>query len=175
MMRNWLRASPLCLLVTLSVGLTSCSTTNVYIVRHAEKLNETDTSSLTPAGFRRAQALAAELTNVRIDSLFSTPYRRTRQTLEPLARQRNLPVGTYAPRLADALAQRIAQLKGKTVLVAGHSNTILDIAKSLGATPKLTRIEAGDYDNLLHVVVKQGVFGKRIRLTERTYGQTTAP
>lgn len=74
------------LLTVASVLLTACSTTTVYIVRHAEKVNETDTTDLSPAGHQRALALADTLARQGIDSIFTTPTRRTRQTAAPLAK-----------------------------------------------------------------------------------------
>ena len=155
--------------------LAGCSTTTVYIVRHAEKVNETDSTNLSPAGQQRAIALADTLAAQRIDSIFTTPYRRTRQTAEPLAQRLGLVVFSYPPSPTDAIVRRIGRIRGKTVLVVGHSNTILEIARGLGAQPTLTKIEAGDYDNLLRVRIRWGPFAKTVRLAATTYGQPIPP
>ena len=161
------------LLATLS--LTACSTTTVYIVRHAEKVNESDTTNLTPAGYARAAALADTLANKGIDSIFTTPYRRTRQTAQPLATRLNLPLVDYPAKPTEAIVKRVSQIRNKTVLVVGHSNTILEIARGLGATPTMTKIESGDFDNLLRVDMRHGLFGKSITFSQSTYGQITPP
>ncbi|WP_266362449.1 SixA phosphatase family protein [Tellurirhabdus rosea] len=166
-MKNWLRSWVVAAVVA---ATSACSTSHVYIVRHAEKRNESDTSSLTPVGQARAQALARELASVSIDSILSTPYLRTRQTAEPLARAKNLPVGTYAPHPTEVVLRRLNDLKGKTVLVVGHSNTILEIAKGLGTRPTLQKIESGDHGNLYHVTIHRSLTGRKVKLEERTYG-----
>ena len=153
--------------------LGGCSTTTVYIVRHAEKVDDTDSTDLSPAGQQRAIALADRLAGRGIDAIFSTPYRRTRQTAQPLANRLNLPIAPYQN--AADVANRVGEMRRKSVLVVGHSNTILDIAGKLGITPTRQRIESGDYDNLLMVRIRRGPFTKSVTLSEKTYGVQTAP
>ncbi|MCC5612666.1 histidine phosphatase family protein [Nostoc sp. CHAB 5834] len=159
--------------LSLAVTLTACSTTTVYLVRHAEKVDETDSTDLNPSGRQRALALADTLANRGIDSIFTTPYRRTRQTAEPLARRLSIRLQDYAPKPTGALVDRVNLIRGKTVLVVGHSNTVLDIARGLGAAPSLQTIESGDYDNLFILRIKRSLFGKRVGITEKTYGMET--
>lgn len=163
------------LLILASFELMACSTTTVYIVRHAEKVNETDTTDLTPAGYARAAALADTLANRGIDSIFSTPYPRTRQTGQPLATRLGVPVVDYPAKSTEAITQRINRMRNKTVLVVGHSNTILEIARGLGAKPAMTRIESGDFDNLFQVDIRRGLFGKSVNFSPKTYGVITMP
>ena len=162
-------------LIVISCLLSACSTTIVYIVRHGEKVNESDTTNLSPAGYVRANALAEVLTDQHIDSIFTTPYRRTQQTAQPLARRLNLPLINYPAKPTQTITDRIAPIRNKTILVVGHSNTILDIAKGLGAQPTLTQIESGDFDNLLRVKIHRGPFRKSVSFTQTTYGQLTPP
>ncbi|MBC3784957.1 SixA phosphatase family protein [Spirosoma utsteinense] len=162
-------------LLFLAFSLAACSTTTVYIVRHAEKVDETDSTDLSPAGKQRAIALADTLAKRGIDSIFTTPYRRTRQTAEPLAQRLSLQLVDYAPKLTSALVDRVNRIRTKTVLVVGHSNTVLDIARGLGASPTLRTIESGDFDNLFVLRIKRGLFGRTIDLSEKTYGQPTQP
>ncbi|AQG80639.1 SixA phosphatase family protein [Spirosoma montaniterrae] len=163
----------LCLLLV--VFLTSCSTTTVYIVRHAEKVDETDSTDLSVAGQQRAVALADTLASRGIDSIFTTPYRRTRQTAEPLAGRLGLRIATYPSAPASAIMNRVGRIRNKTLLVVGHSNTILDVAKGLGTRPTLPKIESGDFDNLFVVRIRRGPFSKSVDLSEKTYGQPTRP
>ncbi|GAB4032872.1 SixA phosphatase family protein [Spirosoma jeollabukense] len=162
-------------LAVLFMFLTACSTTTVYIVRHGEKVNESDTTNLSPAGYARANALADTLANREIDSIFSTPFRRTRQTVGPLAQRIGVPVVDYPAKPNEAIITRIRQIRNKTVVVAGHSNTILEIARGLGANPTIATIAPGDFDNLLHVRIHRGPFRKSVTLSEMTYGQMTLP
>lgn len=159
----------------LGSGLMSCSTTMVYIVRHAEKVDESDSTNLSAVGQQRARELAQTLANQHIDSIFTTPYRRTRQTAEPLAQRTGTPVLYYPAKPNDLIVHRLKRIKSKTVLVVGHSNTILDIAKGLGTQPTLAKIESGDFDNLLEVKIHRGPFRESVSLVQRTYGQPTPP
>ncbi|WP_128545671.1 SixA phosphatase family protein [Larkinella soli] len=159
----------------LLAGLSACSTSTVYIVRHAEKRNDTDTSTLTPAGSERAQALAERLAGRNIDLILTTPYARTRLTAAPLAKQRNLTTGTYPAGPPTAVVKQLEEADAKNILVVGHSNTILEIAKALGTNPSRQKIESGDFDNLLIVTVRKGLFGQSVDLKEETYGTPTAP
>jgi broad specificity phosphatase PhoE len=169
-----LRPLYLTVLISLTIlGLSSCSTSTIYIVRHAEKVSEADTTSLSPVGFERAEDLANTLINADIDSILTTPYRRTRQTAEPLARQLNLPIVSYSARSPAEIVQRLERMKGKNALVVGHSNTILEIAKGLGAKPRMEKIASDDFDNLLRITLERGLFGKSVRLRESTYGEAT--
>lgn len=154
---------------------TACSTTTVYIVRHAEKLNETDTTDLTPAGYERATALAETLGNRGIDSIFSTPYYRTRQTAQALATRIGVPVLDYPAKPTEAIVNRVKVISHKTVLVVGHSNTILEIARGLGAKPTMAKIESGDFDNLFRLRIHHGPFRRSVTFFPSTYGQPTAP
>ncbi|GAB2585568.1 SixA phosphatase family protein [Spirosoma areae] len=165
----------LLLFVLSSTLVTACSTTTVYIVRHAEKVNETDTTDLTPAGYARAAALVDTLASRGIDSLFTTPYYRTRQTAAPLAKRLAIASVDYPAKPMEAIVNRVSRIRNKTVLVVGHSNTILEIARGLGATPTLTKIEPGDFDNLLRVQIHRGPFRKSVTLSQSTYGQPTPP
>ena len=60
--------------------------TTVFLVRHAEKAKDDPRDpTLSDAGRRRAEALDALLVRVDVTHLFATEYKRTQQTLEPLA------------------------------------------------------------------------------------------
>lgn len=163
-------------ITVLMIGLlVACSTTKVYIVRHAEKVDETDSTDLSPAGRQRAVALADTLAERGIDSIFTTPYRRTRQTAEPLASRIGVRPAAYAAAPVDVVVNRVGRIRGKNVLVVGHSNTILDIARGLGVRPRLSAIASGDFDNLLRVRIQRGPLRRSVRLAETTYGAPTAP
>ncbi|QMU27810.1 histidine phosphatase family protein [Adhaeribacter radiodurans] len=146
--------------------------TVVYLVRHAEK----DTANpdekdpdLTPNGYARAKALQRYLQNTPIDVFLATPYKRTRLTLEPTAAGRE--ISTYQAHGYKALQQLIKQkYAGKTILVAGHSNTLLDIIETLGALPPVTTIADSKYDYIFKVTLRPG---KKPKVETATYGTPT--
>lgn len=141
--------------------------TVVYLVRHGEKASAqtmmsvaqamAEDPALTPAGQERAQALRDKLAGEKIEALFSTSYRRTQQTLQPLAEARNLTVQTYNVKDNAELVQRIKQdYNGKTVVVAGHSNTLLPLLEAFGAAKPIAEIADHEYDYLFKVTLQEG-------------------
>lgn len=135
--------------------------TTVYLVRHAEK----DTAAagradpaLSGVGEVRAQVLRKLLARRRPTALFTTDTRRTRATLAPLAAATKLEPLVYNPKETTALAQRIRrEFMGKTVVVVGHSNTLLPLIESLGGTSPVEEIGDDEYDYLFTVRIVEGV------------------
>ncbi|TAE33615.1 MAG: phosphoglycerate mutase [Cytophagales bacterium] len=161
MLPRWIAGSALALL------LSACSTSNIYITRHAERANESDTTSLSAAGHVRARALAERLASEDIDSIFVTPYLRTAQTATPLASRLGLPLTKYPTSPVSTIASRLRNLRSKNALVVGHSNTILEIAKALGTTPSIQKIEHAEYRNVLFIRMRRSPFGQRVYLYEQ--------
>jgi imidazolonepropionase-like amidohydrolase/pimeloyl-ACP methyl ester carboxylesterase len=93
----------------------------VFLVRHAEAGTGED-PALTPAGRRRAEALADQLADVPLTAIYVTDTARARETAAPLAERLGLSLRLYDPRALDAFAVEIADAEG-AVLVVGHSNT----------------------------------------------------
>jgi 2,3-bisphosphoglycerate-dependent phosphoglycerate mutase len=79
----------------------------VYLLRHAHPVPlgtigfEENERPLSARGLADAERIAADFTG-HIDALYSSPYLRARQTIEPLARRRNLAVETI-----DDLRERL--------------------------------------------------------------------
>ena len=71
--------------------------TTVYFVRHAQPdysahHEDTEQASLTPQGRIDAQKACALLADKKIDAIFSSPYPRAKDTVEPLSKALGLPV-----------------------------------------------------------------------------------
>ncbi len=115
----------------------------------------------------RARALADRLANEHIDSIFVTPYRRTEQTATPLALRLGLPMTKYPAAPVTVITNRLRTFRGKNALVVGHSNTILEIAKGLGVTPSMQKIEHSEYQNILFIRMHHTPFGQRVQLYEQ--------
>ena len=130
------------------LGTVSGQNTTYILLRHAEKDTSTAGSTtmtadppLAPKGELRAQNLLKVLEAYQPDAIYSTNYTRTRSTVTPLAKKFNKEIQLYDPKQLPAFAEQLLQIQGKTVIVAGHSNT----------TPVLVNLlikEAGKYPNL---------------------------
>ncbi|WP_295770118.1 histidine phosphatase family protein [uncultured Mucilaginibacter sp.] len=133
--------------------------TVVWLVRHAEKQTaETMTANpeLTPQGLKRAEDLSATLNNRKITAIYSTAYKRTLATANPLAVKRKLEPMTYSVKNLEEIAKKVlANHKGQEVLIVGHSNTLLPVMKALGADTPFTELTDDDYDMLFKVTVPE--------------------
>jgi len=125
----------------------------VFVVRHAEKGPEVPDPSLSEAGQHRAAELARALTDARITALYTTEFKRTQETLAPLAAAKSLTPTRLLARDVDGLVAAIQALPaGSQAVVATHSNLIhLLVARLTGVViPELTDL---DYDRLVVVSV----------------------
>jgi len=125
------------------------------VVRHGEKTSDTERDpDLSAAGIERARQLAQRLAGDDITAIYTTDYRRTRQTVEPIATAHRIDAETYDAKLpAHEFAARLkaAHPRG-TVLVAGHSNTVPDIVAALCGCEAAPMPET-EYDRLSTVHV----------------------
>ena len=116
-----------------STPATDASVATYLLVRHAEK--DTAIASdppLTASGEARAQRLAEFLRDTPLDAVYSSPYRRTRQTAMPVADAHTLTIHEYEPADAEAFAATLRSTHPRgTVMVVGHSNTLPPLARAL--------------------------------------------
>ncbi len=129
--------------------------TTYYLIRHAEKDRSDSTNQdpeLTDAGNERAQKWAEVLKDVNFDAVYSTNYKRTMQTAEPLAQQNKLEILQYDPGKLYEEDFRKAT-KAKTVLVVGHSNTTPQLANTILETEKYQNIDDNENGALFIVRV----------------------
>lgn len=130
----------------------------VFVVRHAERA---DTSAgaapmmasdpdLSEAGKARAQSLAVALKDAGITAIYTTEYKRTRQTAEPLAKALGIEPTVVPARDMPGLIEKVKSAAGN-VLVVGHSNTVGDVIGRLGAAEPV-KVEDSEYDNLFVLV-----------------------
>jgi broad specificity phosphatase PhoE len=154
-----------CLLLGLATTAAKPPRTTIYLVRHAEKDLTPGLADppLTPAGEARAQLLAKRLASRHPAALFTTDTRRTRATLAPLAQATGLTSEVYSAKEPAALASHLQQdYAGKTVVVVGHSNTLLPLLAALGVAPLPGEIRDEEYNYLFKVTLSAGQPAKLI-------------
>lgn len=143
-----------CMLFTVSLHLCMIATaqkTTVWIVRHAEKdtafVNRQD-PDLTATGQQRAKDLAAFLQNETIIKVYSSNTKRTKQT----AKHIKAPLEMYNPNNLTGLLDLITKnANGKSVLIVGHSNTVLETIEAFGAKRPVTLLSDDDYDYIFKI------------------------
>jgi phosphohistidine phosphatase SixA len=129
--------------------------TTVILIRHAEKIIDPNNADpdLSPAGQARAQELVRMFGDAGINAIYVTQYKRTQQTVKPLADKLGLPVvQVNSKSTAELVTQIRSQNRGQIVFIAGHNSTVPEIVSALGG-PQYPVIPESEYDNLYIVTV----------------------
>jgi broad specificity phosphatase PhoE len=125
----------------------------IYVVRHAERADQSADPPLSAEGVGRAYRLRDLLKDAGVNRIFTSELRRTIETAAPLAAAAHV-----TPQVGgdpESLAARIAASgPGDRVLVVGHSNTVPALLRVLGVDAAIT-IGDSDYDNLFIVVPRR--------------------
>ena len=130
--------------------------TVVYLVRHAERAEDGSSDPvISLAGWDRSRLLARMLADASIDRIHTTDYRRTRQTVGPLAETTGLAAEVYNPRDLSGFAATLRASPGRH-LVVGHSNTTPGLVAELGGDPHGS-IDEFEYDRLYVVTIVEDV------------------
>ena len=132
----------------------------ILLVRHAEKdVSETADKSdpeLTVAGRDRAERLVKKMGKYKPGAIYSTNFKRTRTTVEPLAKKRKLTVQFYDARKQNEIVEQILKSKTKRFVVAGHSNTIPLLANLLIKKELFKPLDDSEYATIWLIKVKDG-------------------
>ena len=143
--------------------------TTFILIRHAEKdlTQSTNDPDLSAEGKTRAIRLTEVFKKTDIQSIYSTPFKRTQLTVEPLATAKNLKVMTYQANKMEEIDNMIAQHVGGTILLSGHSNTVPQILNYLIGEEKYKNLDDTDYGNIIIVTITER--GKNAKITWLRY------
>lgn len=155
-------------MLTACAGTIPEAETTYYLVRHAEKTKDKKDPALTEAGIKRAQDLAVRLKDVPITKIYSSDYKRTRDTAAPITAMMGLDVVIYNPRDLEGFSQALLKETGH-ILVVGHSNTTPGLSELLGGDSGSPIVEATEYDRLYILKKRGGVITTSIT----RYGETS--
>ena len=134
---------------------------SIFLVRHAERADSVpgqpptmaSDPDLSDVGRARSQALASVLKDAGITAIYTTEYKRTQQTAEPIAKALGVTSVVIKASETARLVKELAASKGNA-LVIGHSNTVPDVIKGLGVTTPQA-IKDDEFDNLFIVTPGQ--------------------
>ena len=127
----------------------------VIVVRHAERadggatMSTTTDPELSETGKARAQKLAAMLSDAGVVAIYTTQYKRTKDTATPLGDKIGVSYEAVPSGDMAGLVRKIKSHKSGAVLVVGHSNTVPVIVKALGG-PDVSMAD-DEYDSLFFV------------------------
>lgn len=124
----------------------------IYLARHAEKAQGAD-PALDAEGRGRAERLVRQFRDAPLEAIYSTDYRRTRETVQGVAADHGLTIRIYDGNDLAGLARTLRE-RGETALVVGHSNTTPEMVRALGG-PYEPMTEA-EYDRLYRVALPSG-------------------
>jgi phosphohistidine phosphatase SixA len=143
------------------------SSMTVILVRHAEKKivePENKDPDLSPTGLARAQELVRMFGNAGITAIYVTQYKRTQQTVKPLADKLGLPITQVEAKKTSELVKQIrSRNAGQVIFIAGHNNSVPEIIAALGG-PQLPIIPEEEFDNLYILTVQSDGSAKLLKM-----------
>ena len=161
----------LILFFLLTIGYTAYSQqaiTTFILTRHAEKGDDgSKDPDLTTAGNERAQLLVKILKETNVDAIYATAYKRTRNTVAPLAQAKGLILEGYEAFKTDEIDVMLKKYVGGTIVISGHSNNIPWIVNYLIGKEQYQSFDDTRYDNLIVVSVLEK--GKSAKVTWLSY------
>ena len=126
----------------------------IYVVRHAERADQSADSPLSAEGLGRAERLARRsLRDAGITRIFTSDLQRTIETAAPLAAALRVTPQRSRPPIPDALPRAIAASRTARSRAGGRAlEHGAGAARARSASTRRSRIADDDYDNLFIVV-----------------------
>lgn len=145
------------LLISLSTTTAFTQDKTIILVRHAEKADTTSQDpELSAEGKQRAERLVKVAGKYKPGAFYSTNFKRTRDTISPLASKRKKQVETYDARNPKALVDSIMNSKYKRHIIAGHSNTIPGLANLIAKKDLFKNLDDSEYGVFWVIRIRDG-------------------
>ena len=100
----------------------------------------------------RAKRWATYFEPIKLDEIYITKYMRTKQTISLIAQQKQISPKRYDPNTIYS-EDFLRQTNGKTVLIAGHSNTTPQLVNQLIGEDKFDDMDDSDNSTLFKVTI----------------------
>lgn len=133
----------------------------VILFRHAEKNKAEEEHSLDPnlsdAGRARAEKLVGVIGGYDPDAVFSSAFKRTRDTVAPLASRGKyrMMAQFYDHRNLKQIHDLIMRGNYRTIVVAGHNSTTPALANLLIGEEKYKALDESEYDKIWIIKIKK--------------------
>jgi phosphohistidine phosphatase SixA len=143
-----------CLAVVTTVASAAYAQRAVFLVRHADRLDESEDTPLSKAGEARAQLLATLLKDSSISAIYTSQWQRTIKTAEPVASALKIKPVSLPVADREGLFRRLqTENRDDVVLIVGHDRSVPALLKMFGH-PEAITIAPAEYDNLFVLVPK---------------------
>jgi broad specificity phosphatase PhoE len=162
-MKIYLLLAGAVLVLVTGLGTVSAQDKTIVLVRHVEKDSSPTADRADPElsdeGRKRAEKLAKLVKRYKPHEIFSTPFKRTRETAEPIAKRRKKEIQTYDPTKPADLVSKIMDPASKTVhyLVVGHSNTIPTLVNMIAKKEIFKNLLETEYGVIWVIRMKNGI------------------
>lgn len=128
----------------------------IIFVRHAEKMDASADPDLSPEGKERAQRLAKVLAKYKPGAFYSTNFKRTRDTITPLAQKRKKQIEIYDHRKPNEIYETVMKSNTKRFVIAGHSNSSPTLVNLFGKKDVFKTIDESEFGVIWIVRIKNG-------------------
>ncbi len=152
------------LISILSCNYTKENCTNIYLIRHAEKIRSDKSEKdplLNKTGLLRAQKWSEIFEKIEIDKILSTNTKRTISTVIPTSTDKKIEIKIYSPDKID-YESFLKENKGRKVLIVGHSNTIPETTNKLIKNNFYSDIEDNNNSNLYYINICKGIISHEL-------------
>lgn len=153
----------LCLLacIFLTANINAQGNKTIVLARHVEKdasptADKAD-PELTAEGRERAVRLMHAIKKYKPHEIFSTSYKRTRETAEPIAKRRKVEIQMYEAQKQNELVEKMLASKTERFFIIGHSNTIPMLANLLAKKEIFRPLLESEYGVFWVIRIKKGV------------------
>ena len=156
-MKTFLKIIGAILILFGSFTATRAQDKTIILVRHAEKADATSQDpELSAEGKQRAERLVKVAGKYKPGAFYSTNFKRTRDTLAPLAAKREKTVAIYDARKPAELLDQITKSKIKRHIISGHSNTVPGLANFIAKKDVFKNLDESEYGVIWVIRVKNG-------------------
>ena len=141
--------------------------TTMYLIRHAEKADDgTRNPPLDSSGVIRSERIVEMFLNKKIESLYSTDYKRTITTISPLATELGIEIEIYDAGDLESFANSLlsSERRGNSI-VSGHSNSTPRLANLLLGHDEFSALSESEYNAVFVVEIE----GNQVDVTMSTY------
>lgn len=150
--------------ITLFSGATFAQKKTIVLVRHVEKdisatADKTD-PELSQAGRDRALLMVKAVGKYKPDAIYSTNFKRSRESVKPLAEKRKKDIQIYDASNQQKLVDEVMASKFKKFVIVGHSNTTPALANLFTKKEVFKQVPDTEYSVIWVIRMKNGVLEK---------------